>query len=179
MSLIRAPGKENNGAVIFRGGLIDAVKLANLQRSIPKVPEMQLRGFSSCSFDEREAAKFMSWAVPTEKLVRVMYRIQTPNKTMYEAELGKLWVGAGLSIKSYAPAHLKKEEEVLLLDATTLPITNIERNDCESWGFEKGEKWRYEMSCVKIDAYVDWEKTTEYFRILCGRSAIREDRTVL
>jgi hypothetical protein len=145
MALMRAQPKENAGGCVFRGGLISEEVIVRLRDEGPDAALM-LRGFTSCSRKESTARVFAGHAKEERGLRRVLWRIALPRKQLKASERGQFLVGAAFNARHYAGKN-EGEEEVLLLDSTTVRVTEIHES---REGF-------------MIRAYIDWDATWDFF----------------
>jgi hypothetical protein len=162
MSLIRARPKENDGGVVYRGAVVPSSALPG------GVGKFVLRGFTSCSRVEARAFEFASRSAPArapasrDADVRVMFEVKLPHVMFERAQLGNLWVGAAVNVRHRA-GEFEGEEEVVLLDGTTLNVTSVSR-DCVT-PFDPARTPEYATPCVQVRAEVDWAATRSYFEI--------------
>jgi hypothetical protein len=162
MSLIRARPKENDGGVVYRGGVIPGGSLPTGRW------KFVMRGFTSCSRIESRAFEFASRAAPervqvaSTASVRAMFEIKLPHVKFEQAHLGSLWVGAAVNIRHHA-GDFEGEEEVVLLDGTTLTVTGVTQDSTNP--FDNTKTPAYSVPCVQIHAEVDWDATAQYFKI--------------
>jgi hypothetical protein len=145
MALMRAQPKENSGGFVYRGALIAEEVVERLRDKLPDAPFV-LRGFTSCSRKESTARSFAKHATEERGLRRVIWEIALPRKQLKDSERGEFLVGASFNARHYAGKN-EGEEEVLLLDSTTVRVTEIHESP---EGF-------------MIRAYIDWDATWDFF----------------
>jgi hypothetical protein len=146
MALIRDTHKVT-GCTLWRGGFYQDEKVAGWKRALEagQRPTFDLRGFTSTSKKEEQADEFS-----TKDGKNTLLRIDVAPKDVDEAMPGKLYIGCGVDVAGFSA--YQKEAEVLLLDATPLIITAVERRETPR------KQWR-------VTAELDFDALRDYFRI--------------